>query len=209
MILDSASTLSGQAKLAELDIDVSTIHEVLLYGDAERMTYTALDANGAGEMARWSRHVRRLSEMLIPKGWTRVDYWNQPTLVHPSGSRCLIVTSGDGFTGTDYGVPSTKNPKGRTVRDAVEKNAQFALMSRDEVDPAFASFRETWMLLTNAHPDGQLYAEVSQPIDMEGDQISKWSYRLLISPIDPSASPEEQGNDDTGADYDFSVTRKV
>jgi len=193
--------------LQALGLDVATIHEVLLYGNAEKATYTKNDAPGAGEYARWSRHVRRLTEVLVPRDWERINPDNQPTLVHPDRQRCLVVTSGSSATGIVYATPTTKNPKGRTIRDAVKGNAALALLSPQDIEPALASLRETWMLLTHINIDGQIQAEVSLPSAMEGEQITAWEQRILIPTLNPSSGPEDRGQEEP-PDYDFSVVRK-
>lgn len=141
MLFDTSSHV-GRDRLADLGLDVPTIHNVLAVGAAEQATYTSFDAPGASEMARWSRHIRRLSELLVPQGWARRDPLNQPTLVHPAARHCLLVTSGSVWTGTDLGVPATKNPKGRSIREAVEKNSELALLSVGELDPVLEGLRD-------------------------------------------------------------------
>ncbi|MFC8936005.1 hypothetical protein ACFT1A_28335 [Rhodococcus sp. NPDC057135] len=206
-MLDASSDPRAHEWIVRLGLSLDTVRDVLLFGDAEAATYTTYDANGAGEMARWSRHVRRMSELLVPQGWKRIDPLNQPTLVHPSGEHSIVVTSGTSLTGTAYGVPKTKNPKGRSIREAVRGNAELALMRPDEVDPDLSGLRETWILLTHADPNGRLQAELSLPSEMEGEQIGGWLRRILLPTISPSRIPEPKG-DDGPASYEFSVARK-
>jgi hypothetical protein len=139
---------SAVRRLGQLGLDVPSIHDMLMFGHAERATYTAYDARGAGENARWSRHVRRASEIYVRRGWRRIDPDNQPTLVHPKTQWCLIVASGSSYTGRPFGTPTTKNPKGRSIRDAVQGNAEIALIKVQEVEAVLGGLRETWMLLT-------------------------------------------------------------
>lgn len=207
-MLDEARPGSvGWRRLRDLGLDVRMIHEVLLYGNAERATYTDYDAPGAGEYARWSRHVRRATETLVPKGWQRINPDNQPTLVHPDNGWCLVVASGSSATGLAYATPTTKNPKGRTIREAVQDNAELALLRPQEVDPVLAGLRETWMLLTYVNIDGHIRSEVSLPSEMEGEQISAWQHRILIPSIDPSAGSADSGEEESPS-YDFDVVRK-
>lgn len=200
--------VAAERKLKQLGLDVPLIHEVLLYGNAEAATYTNFDASGAGEYARWSRHVRRLSELLVPAYWERINPDNQPTLVHPGHEWCLVVTSGGTGTGVKYATPTTKNPKGRSIRTAVTENAELALLRPQDVEPALAGLRETWMLLTYVDINDRIWSEVSLPNGMEGDQITAWAHRVLIPTLDPSTGPEVQGGEEEPPSYDFDIVRK-
>jgi hypothetical protein len=205
VIYDGAA---AERKLKQLGLDVPMIHDVLLYGNAEAATYTNFDAPGAGEYARWSREVRRATELLVPDDWKRINPDNQPTLVHPSNNWCLVVTSGTGGTGVRYATPTTKNPKGRSIREAVMENAELALLRPQDVDPALAGLRETWMLMTYVNIHDQIQSEVSLPSEMEGEQITAWDHRILIPAIDPSAGPEVQGGEEEPPSYEFDIVRK-
>jgi hypothetical protein len=200
------SGTSAEQKLKQLGLDVQDLHEVLLYGAAEANTYTENDAKGAGEHARWSRHVRRASELYVPRGWQRIDPDCQPTLVHPSNKWCLVVSSGNNATGIAYARPTTKNPKGRSIRRAVEGNAELALYQPHDIEPALEGLRQTWMLMTYVNVEDEIQAEVSLPREMEGEYITDWTDRVLLPTIDPTGilgSGEEEP-----PSYDFSIVRK-
>lgn len=198
----------AERKLKQLGLDVPLIHDALLYGHAEAATYTTFDALGAGEYARWSREARRLAERLVPEDWERINPDNQPTLVHPSNRWCLVVTSGSSGTGWRHATPTTKNPKGRSIREAVMENAELALLRPQEVKPALAGLRETWMLLTYVDINDQIWSEVSLPSEMLGDQIAAWEHRILIPKLDPSGDPDLLRGEEEPPSYDFDIVRK-
>ena len=200
--------VAAERKLKRLGLDVPLIHEVLLYGNAEAATYTTFDPPGAGEYARWSREVRRITELLVLDDWIRINPDNQPTIVHPTKKWCLVVTSGSSGTGVRYATPTTKNPKGRSIREAVMENAELALLSPQDVHAALASLRETWMLMTFVDINDRIYSEVSLPREMPGDQITAWEHRILIPTIDPSSGPEVQDGEEEPPSYDFDIVRK-
>lgn len=197
----------GNRKLSDLGLDVASLTDVLLYGNAEQATYTNFDSRGAGGTAAWSRRARRLSEIYTPQGWQRIDPDGQPTLVHPDGKHCVITAAGNHFTGTSWGTPTTKNPRGKTFRDAVDNN--LSLFAEDEVTPDLSDIRETWVLLSFRSGDGRIYAELSLPDNMVGNHISSWYTRILLPTIDPG-TPDAfgSGNEDEPPNYDFAVTRK-
>lgn len=200
------SGAAAERKLRQLGLDVQGIHETLLYAAAEANTYTRYDAKGAGEHARWSRHVRRASEIYVPQGWQRIDPDCQPTLVHPGNKWCLVVSSGNNATGVAYARPSTKNPKGRSIRRAVEDNAELALYKPQEIEPALAGLRQTWMLMTYVNVEDEIQSEVSLPKEMEGEYISDWTDRILLPVVDPSGAPAAR--EEEPPSYDFTIARK-
>jgi len=200
------SGAAAEQKLKQLGLNALDIHEVLLYGAAEANTYTEYDAKGAGEFARWSRHVRRASELYVPQGWQRIDPDCQPTLVHPSNKWSLVVSSGNSATGVAYAMPTTKNPKGRSIRRAVEGNAELALYQPQDIEPALAGLRETWMLMTYVNIEDEIQSEVSLPKEMEGEFISDWADRILLPPIDPNSAPGR--GEEEPPSYDFTIVRK-
>jgi hypothetical protein len=200
------SGAQAEQKLKQLGLDVQNIREVLLFGDAEANTYTQYDAKGGGEFARWSRHVRRASELYVPRGWQRIDPDCQPTLVHPSNKWCLVVSSGTGATGVAYAKPTTRNPKGRSIRRAVEDNAELALYQPQDIEPALEGLRETWMLMTYVNIEGEIQSEVSLPKEMDGEFISDWTDRILLPTIDPTTAPS--GREEEPPSYDFAIVRK-
>jgi hypothetical protein len=199
---------TADRKLNELGLDYATIREALLYGAAEKATYTEYDAPGTGEHARWSRHVRSLTQSYVPQGWKRINPDCQPTLVHPSRKWCLVVTSGDRGTGNANARPTTNNPKGRSIRNAVAENAEFALFTVQEIEPDLEGLRQTWLLMYYVNLDGEVQAEVSLPREMSGNYISDYVDRILLPNTNPSDGlPYGLGNEEP-PDYDFAIVRK-
>ncbi len=206
MILRATHNNAGLAMLEDLGLDVQTIHDALLYAYAERSTYTELDAPGVRGTAFWSRTGRRLAEIYTPKGWIRIQPYNQPTIVHPTKKHCLVVASGDVHTGSVTGKkPSTKNPRGKSFREAIDSNA--VLMELQDVDETLEGITKTWVLLYLVTDDGKIYSEVSLPSNMTGDFISDWEPRILIPVLDlqdvSTSDPESEK-----PDYDFKIERK-
>ncbi len=207
MLYNYANDPSARQRLAELGLTVEQVHDTLLYGAAEKATYTDLDAPGAGEYARWSRHVRRMSETLAQQGWERINPDHQPTIVHPSHEHALVITGGNSGTGLAYANPTNKNPKGRSIRNAVTGNKESVLFRPQDVQPVLGGLRQTWVLLTYIGDRGQLRAEVSLPGDMTGEQITKWIHRIILPEIDPTVGADMESEEEPPS-YDFKVVRK-
>jgi hypothetical protein len=200
------SGASAERRLKQLGLDVPGIHDALLFGAAEAATYTDFDPSGASEMARWSRHVRRVSEIWVPQGWQRIAPDGQPTIVHPGNKWSLVVSSGNGATGVAWARPTTNNPKGRTIREAVQGNAELALYQPQDIEPVLEGLRETWMLLTYVNMNGEIQSEVSLPSEMPGVFITDWTHRILIPNINPDSFPGYRSEEPPS--YDFAVVRR-
>ena len=116
------------------------------------------------------------------------------------------MSSGNNATGVAYAMPTTKNPKGRSIRRAVEGNAELALYQPQDIEPALAGLRETWMLMTYVNVEDEIQSEVSLPKEMEGEYISDWTDRILLPAIDPNGAPGS--GEEEPPSYDFTIVRK-
>lgn len=205
-------------RLSELSLEPSTLRDALLRADAASANSTPFHPTSFEGYTRWAELVSSVRETLTARGWTFDDPRNLPRAISPDGQLALLVSSGDEFTGLAYapsGYPSTKNPKGATVSQAVEVNEQLAF----DLGPGFTAGRRpatadelvTWVLLYHYGPE-VISAEISRPIAMTGQQISEWAERILLPnvPRDPGFQwPATQDNPDDGDLYDVQLTRRA
>ncbi|SDR90934.1 hypothetical protein [Actinopolymorpha singaporensis] len=197
-----------------MGLNVESIHDALRFGEAESATYTDDDAPGSSESARWSRHVRRMTEILKPEGWKRLNPMNQPTLVHPNNKHCLVVTSGTAGTGILNGKPTNRNPKGTSIRQAVKDNRSIGgyhdvnvLISAETLNASLAGLRETWLLMTYVDVHGSLLSEVSLPEEMANEHVTVWTHRIIIPIVDPFDRGSGRNREEPPG-YDFPVARR-
>src|SRR5688572_27925461 len=88
--------------LAALGLDLEMLTEAVLEGEESRDGCTENDPPGAGGYFSYSRTVRRLREILIPRGWKRATDVNFPLVVSPNGKIAIAVSLGDDGTGVRY-----------------------------------------------------------------------------------------------------------
>ena len=195
-------------RLAELDLSNDMFWKVLDLAAADVRTCTDLDAPAARGFLFWSRANRYLAEELIPEKWRYTRRDSILRVIHPSGSHCVTMISGEGGVGDLNKSVRSKNPKGAAMARVVEINERLgtALFSRDEA----LYGREldqipTWILLYKRVKGkkakngqkamkGKIVAELSLPTQMEGKYVNQWAER---HPINVS------GLDDPGTDINL------
>ena len=200
-------------RLADLGLRVEDIHEAHQAGRAEFLTYTAHDRVGAAGGAGLSRVLRVMSDRLVADGWVRTNPLNLGVLTHPGREHSLVVSSGDALTGSVFGAPRTRNPKGPATARLVARNNTLmrqnalTLFALDQ-EPLPEEFRiATWVLLV-AEVDGVLLAEVSFPVAMAGSWVTDWAERIIVPSLDTGEGGSWTLVED-GPDYDFDVSAKA
>ncbi|MFJ4189482.1 hypothetical protein [Kitasatospora sp. NPDC089509] len=175
--------LSGdwrEERLAQLDFTIDLFHESLDAAGDEVRRCTDYDAPAMRGTTFWSRTNRFIGEKKAKEGW---DYTTRDSIlrtIHPSRSHAVTAVSAAGGVGDLKKKVRSRNPKGPKMARIVERNGQFAFMSRDAV----LYGREldeipTWCLLYKWEKD-RLLAELSLPIKMNGKFVDEWLERIPL-----------------------------
>lgn len=210
-----------EARLKQLGVAKELFEEALDWAAAQARMCTAFDAPAMAGITFWSRTNRYLAEYLTdPEKQSPVwKYTSRDSIlrvVHPSGSHAITAVSGsEGVGDLDRDVRS-KNPKGRVMAQLVENNVKYerggqsVLSFRDEVE--FGGELDSmplWFLLYERNDDGNLSAELSLPVKMEGKYVNEWSERLpLFTRNDPGLDIALLDAPDDGNDPEFEVRPK-
>jgi hypothetical protein len=188
--------VNPEARLAELNLDVDLLIEVVMAGEAARATCNANDPRNLPGLLAWARIVRALRERTAPRGYKRSDDGGLPCAVNAAGTVAIAVATGNGATGSDE-MPRTRNPKGPATHAAIAKN-QLALFDLSSVDlsaalpPEVAATpdRITLFLLVSRTP-GEIRSELSLPAKTdETGRVVGWTDRIPLPAIKLDA-PEE------------------
>ncbi|WGP08174.1 hypothetical protein [Streptomyces sp. SH5] len=109
----------------------------------------------------------------------------------------------------------SKNPKGRVMAQLVENNVRYerggqgVFSTRDEVE--FGGELDSmplWFLLYERNDAGELSAELSLPVKMEGKCVNKWSERIpLFIHTEPGLDIALLDAPDNGDDPDFDIKK--
>jgi hypothetical protein len=198
---------SPAQRLAELDLDIETIHFALRAADAERRTCTPFDPPVLGPWLQWAKTIGAIREQLVPRGWTMDNSANVPRTVHPSDRFAMVVNTGDSGTGDLRRPVSTKYPRGLASQQAIHANRQLVLFGNTFNDNGQreGSERETWLLLIR-FVDDQVRAEISLPAEVtEEGSITLWNERIPIPPLPLDPIEGINNPPDDGPDFDISV----
>ncbi|QNE18696.1 hypothetical protein F1D05_13230 [Kribbella qitaiheensis] len=203
-------------RLTKLGLDVETIHKVLRQADAEAATCTKLDPPYMGGSLRHGRTVRFLREELLPRDWDYDNPRNQCRIISPAGDFAVVASSGDAATGNERMKPTTKNPKGITIFEAVATNQLTFDLGSDFEPERKTPELLTWLLLY-WFDDGEIRSELSLPRSMEGSYINDWDVRIIFPsvPRDPGpyvgAAPGSSDGDSSSdaAAYEVPVSRRA
>lgn len=189
--------LSGPERLAELDLSVELLADVLLRVDAGTGDSNPLDPPIMAGLLRWGLTTRFLREELVRAGWTYDNPRNLARTIHPSGAFAVIVTTGDEATARAEREPGPRHPKGYATELAVLTNGQLAFDFGDVSELATANRildnnglddnsvglqPRTWFLLFHVDANA-IHAELSIPEGFVGGRMTEWSERILLPPI--------------------------
>src|SRR5713101_789779 len=199
-------------RLAELGVSYEILSSAIIAGEIARDGCTANDPVNTRGFVAWSRTVRILRELLIPKGWTRRDERGLPLVVSPDGKIAIVVGLGDEMTSRPDCTPKTKYAKGPATVAVINRNVQLRLFGEVEIEDAndvvVDPNIETYVLLRHRTAD-VAKAELSVPASSDDDgRISSWSKRIILPDI--SLAPNTGGDNprDSGEKIEVSVVRR-
>lgn len=182
-----STLLCGPERLAELDLSVELLSDVLLRADAGIGDCTPLDPPIMAGLLRWGLTTRLLREQLVSAGWSYDNPRNLARTIHPSGAFAVIVTTGDESTARAEREPGPRHPKGYATELAVLTNGQLAFdfgeLTRLDIDNRTTALQpRTWFLLFHVDANA-IHAELSIPEGFVGGRMTEWSERILLPAI--------------------------
>ena len=172
-------------RLHTFGLDPESLQGVVQRGMAAAVSCTRNHPAVLSGILGWGETVCALREVLLPKGWKRLDEGNLPLTVSESGAFAITVATGDEDTGRPEGSPCTKSKKGPRVASAVSANqlqlfpVTVSLRTDEDAD------RATWLLLIHRDPlSRELRSELSRPVNMGVDgRVDGWSERIILSAV--------------------------
>ncbi len=186
-------------QLASLDLEMEALRDVARAWLLAYSNWTPNHPRTYRGLSAWAESVRKLRDYAVPKKWTRSEERNYPLTVHPSGTHCIAITSGDADTGIVKGNPKNKIPKGPRTAEVVEQNSmQLRLFLDDDVPALPASLLErapkarvTRILLIHVDVDNkEIRAELSLPMHMNSDGlITAWRNRIILTAVPFDGEP--------------------
>lgn len=193
--------------LNKLGLTEEILENAIKRGEIARDSCTKNDPPCAPGFDAWAKTVRGLRDTLIPKGWTRCDDQNFPTIVSPDKKVVIAVATGNEATGISTAEPNMKNPRGSAAQSAVNLNQKFLFPEmRPTIEEIAAADQVIWILLKRRAGD-TVFSELSLPALMTKDgHIAKWDTRIILSPI--SIDPAFEMQEDSSEEIDVPVIRR-
>lgn len=203
----------ARRRLAELGVSVEALIKALQAGHLARLSCTDNDAPFIRGTEAWRFVVRTLREELLPKGCRKADPNNFSLIISDARKWNIAVASGDALTRNKSGDPKTKHLKGLFTEALTIRNRHIGGLFPDDIPEEVRvaiSILEypTWILLINI-TDDEIRAELSYPDKIEDGQIVSWKERIFIPDSADDAGGSRKPIEDTEADIDVPVRRKV
>ena len=188
-----------QDRLAELGLDLETLHRAVRAGIAARATRTGLAPRTAAGTDLYSYTVEELRLLLAPAGWTADFAGGQERTVSPDRLTSIVFSTGSGDVGDPRpdARPRTAYAKGPLMREAVLENLGYV---QEELPiglpPRGDGRRLCWVLLVKVEP-GRAYLELSVPDGMRDGVVDSWAERIPLPALplddaDGTVEPDEE-----------------
>lgn len=206
----------AEQRLHELGLRANRLRGALGYGYGYAASCTSHNPLTLPGTMAWGFTIGALRDDLVSDGWTVGRHRNLETVIHPSASHGVLVTSANSHAGNPGGELRTRYRKGDATALAVSQNAQMSLglIATDQADVALLSEVEaqagqTWLLLHRLDPMAEVIrAELSLPDYIEHGWITGWAERIMLEPIDFSTDVD-MATDDGDDDIDIAVVRRA
>lgn len=208
----------AERRLRELDIKESELRNPLLHGYGYAASCTSHNPLTLPGTMAWGFTIGALRDLLVARGWTIGRFNNFETVIHPTRSHAVAVTSGNSHAGDPTATPRTRYRKGETMQLAVSGNTQLSFASLSDSlafvpDASDPRGMHTWLLLHyHDRLAEQIRAELSLPNFMENGWITGWAERIMLDPMDFSTGIAITPDDDLdsgGDDIEIDVTRRA
>jgi hypothetical protein len=195
-------------RLSELGEGLSRelLRELIMRAQAAYAASTPHHPRNFASISRWGNGIASMRDLLVPFAWVAVDRSGQPLILNPAGNLAITISGADEYAGRDGDRQPRSTAKGAVTIRAVERNAMlfadWEKEARAEDEAAEIVARNTWFLLMHLDKSAhQLRAELSHPTGLDIDRrISRWSERILLSPLDIDPTISDSLVDDEGPD---------
>jgi len=208
------------SKLHELGLSVELLRPVWEAMFAAKASCTEFDVPNAGGSRAYMDGMRRLREVLVPRGWIAENRDNASFALNPAKRVRLAVMNTDGGTGLTDSIPKPTSRKGKTAEAAASKNRSFSQPDLTGWDEILTSFRppdtlglvreedaEQWYVMVHCR-DGGVRVEVSLPVLFEDGHFTSFRERIIVPVDEDGPDVFRRKMPDIEPDFDVPVTRK-
>lgn len=206
----------AEQRLYELGLTADRLRGALMNGYGYAASCTSHHPLTLPGTLAWGQTIAALRDELVGDGWTVGRHRNLESVINPSRSHGVLVTSANSDAGNPGGELRTRYRKGEATALAVSQNVQmsFGALAINEADAVLLADAEvqagqTWLLLHRLDSmTDTIRAELSLPDFIEHGWITGWAERVMLDPIEFSTDVD-MGTDDGDDDIDIDVVRRA
>jgi hypothetical protein len=209
LILDD---LEVDNHLAAMGLDREGLITAIRYAESERALCTSNDPIGFANMVAYARSARRLREIYVRRGkeWELDNSYNQAAIRNSKTRIRVVPCNFDEGAGDRLVIPSNKSPKGEVSRQKSACNRTAWLPGLIEKGaPIDADGFRTWVLGMHFDDTRPTTAELSMPIDFDGQFFTNFGTRIfLLDGTEEPLAPAKSDDDDAFNVIDIPIARK-
>lgn len=205
--------LDVRTELQALGLTMDVLDTARDAWDRAAASATAFEPVTAPGTKGWIAGIGALRETLSVapfREWAAANRRNLPLVINRKRNIAITATSGDQYTGwidPQGRIPTTKNPKGLVLAEAIVRNGQQlallgdAYMRRPDGKPHKVNDAPITFLLLVFITDVDTKAELSLPSKIEDGEIVAWDKRIIL-PVIQRDRPLTHGIDDADDSVD-------
>lgn len=183
-----------ESQLTSLGLTKEILQIAVSEGQASRNTATSHHPANAGGTFAFLEVVRSLRDQLTPQGWKKKNVKNLSLTVNEDLNLAIAVSGGSQETGQADGYPTTRNTKGETTKQYLEKNNQldlFPIQKFSHEEEENDTCLKTWLLLYYYDKGkNEVRSEISLPTETTvNGKVGGWKTRILLAPIPLDGQP--------------------
>lgn len=206
-----------RAHLATKLIDYDDLVEAVLRGyDSRGLGNDLHPSNYKGTLFHANTIEALRGLVLTKEGWHIDEPKNLAITFNSESDICIIVGTGNKYTGDEWRKPKTRSKKGAFFEAAVMQNAgevpmrdlfesdeeyEARLLSLEAKQQALACENIYYLLIHDN--DGEPVAELSKPTQLDDGWVSEWSERNILD-----LTIERGDDDEDGEEFDIPVSMK-
>ena len=163
-----------------LGLEVESLIDCVSYAERERSFVTNNDAPGFANLVVYDKAGRALRERFCGEDWVKDDSNNQCAIKNPDRMLRVVPCNFDEFAGNRLVRPTNKSPKGEVSRRKSMCNRTAWLPGISRGEPVYYDGYQTWLLGIFTDDERPTTAELSLPIDFDGNRFTDFGKRILL-----------------------------
>ena len=163
-----------------LGLEVESLIDCVRYAELERSFVTHNDTPGFAGLVVFDKAGRALRERFCGEDWVKDDSTNQCAIENPDRMLRVVPCNFDEFAGNRLVQPTNKSPKGEVSRVKSMCNRTAWLPGIPRGEPVCYDRYQTWLLGIFTDDERPTTAELSLPIDFDGNQFTDFGRRILL-----------------------------